>query len=50
MKKAVIFYQSKTGTTKKYAQEIGAYLQIKQISTSCVPVEEYREDLIQNEI
>ncbi len=48
MKKAVIFYQSKTGTTENYAQEIGAYLQTKQIDTACVPVEAYREDLVQN--
>ena len=48
MKKAIIFYQSKTGTTKNYAQEIGTYLQTKQIDTLCVPVEEYQENLLQN--
>ncbi|MDF1548359.1 MAG: flavodoxin domain-containing protein [Bacteroidales bacterium] len=48
MKKAIIFYQSKTGTTKKYAQEIGTYFQAKQIDTLCLPVEEYRESLLQN--
>lgn len=26
MKKAAIIYNSKTGTTKKYAEELGAYL------------------------
>ena len=48
MKKAIVFYQSKTGTTKNYAQEIGAYLQAKQIDTLCVPVGEYRENLLQD--
>ncbi|MBN2350698.1 MAG: flavodoxin family protein [Bacteroidales bacterium] len=48
MKKAIIFYQSKTGTTKKYAQEISAYLQAKQINTSSVPVGEYKENLLQD--
>lgn len=47
MKRAIIIYQSKTGTTKNYAQEIGAYLQAKQIITLCVPVEEYCKDMIQ---
>ena len=48
MKRAIIFYQSKTGTTKNYAQEIGSYLQTKQIDTSCVPVGEYHEGMLDN--
>ncbi|MBN1143643.1 MAG: flavodoxin domain-containing protein [Bacteroidales bacterium] len=48
MKKAIIIYQSKTGTTKKYAQEIGAYLQERQIATFCLPVEKYREGMLQD--
>lgn len=48
MKKAIIFYQSKTGTTKNYAQKIEEYLQSKQIETLCLPVKEYRESLLQN--
>ena len=48
MKKAIIFYNSKTGTTKNYAQEIDEYLQGKQIETLCLPVEEYQESLLQN--
>lgn len=47
MKKAIIIYQSKTGTTKKYAQEISAYMQEKQIATFCLPVDKYREDMLQ---
>ena len=48
MKRAVIFYQSKTGTTKNYAQEIGAYLQTKKIDILCIPVAEYQENLLQD--
>ena len=48
MKRAIIFYQSKTGTTKHYAQEIGTYLQTKKIETLWFPVEEYHENLIEN--
>ena len=46
MKKAIIFYQSKTGTTKKYAQEICSYMQTKQINTHCVSVNEYHDNLL----
>lgn len=46
MKKAIIIYQSKTGTTKKYAQEISAYMQEKQIATFCLPVDKYREGML----
>ena len=31
MKKAVIIYHSKTGTTKKYGEEIGEYLKNKGV-------------------
>ncbi len=48
MKKAVVFYQSKTGTTKNYAQEISAYLETRQLETLCLPVNEYQEYLIQD--
>lgn len=47
MKKAIIIYQSKTGTTKKYAQEISAYMQEKQLATFCMPVDKYREGMLQ---
>jgi len=46
MKRAIIIYQSKTGTTKKYAQEISAYMQEKQITTFCLPVDKYREGML----
>jgi len=48
MKKAIIFYQSKTGTTKNYAQEINAYLLSKQIETLWLNVEEYNDKFIEN--
>jgi len=48
MKRAIIIYQSKTGTTKNYAQEIRAYMQEKQIETYCFPVENYREGILQD--
>ncbi len=47
MKRAIIIYQSKTGTTKKYAQEISAYMQEKQIATFCLPVDKFREGMLQ---
>lgn len=46
MKKAIIIYQSKTGTTKKYAQEISSYIQEKQTETYCIPVEKYQEGML----
>jgi flavodoxin len=33
MKTAVVIYNSKTGTTKKYAEEIASYLKAKDVST-----------------
>lgn len=47
MKRAIIIYQSKTGTTKKYAKEISAYIQEKQIETYCFPIDNYREGMLQ---
>ncbi|MCF8358327.1 MAG: flavodoxin domain-containing protein [Prolixibacteraceae bacterium] len=43
MKRAIIFYQSKTGTTKNYAKEIEAYLQTLNIDSRCIHVNEYKE-------
>ncbi|MFO7864316.1 MAG: flavodoxin family protein [Salinivirgaceae bacterium] len=48
MKTAIIFYQSKTGTTKNYAEEISAYIQTKNIEISCLLVEEYKDNMLQN--
>lgn len=41
MEKAVIYYNSKTGTTKKYAEEIGNYLQAKEIEAQVFSVHGY---------
>jgi flavodoxin len=46
MKKAVILYNSKHGTTKKYAEEIGVYLGKKEISTKTVSISDYSDNLI----
>lgn len=48
MKKAVIIYNSKTGITKKYAEEIGAYLRTKDLVTEILPIHEYRDEIIKN--
>ncbi len=45
MKKALIVYQSKTGVTKKYAEEIGRYLSEKGVSTTILPVADYQDGL-----
>ena len=49
MKTAVILYHSKTGTTRKYAEEITSYLESKGISAKISPIQAYREDLM-NEV
>ncbi len=48
MKRAIIFYQSQTGTTQRYAQEIGEYLQSNKIDTLWLPIEKCNDDLIKN--
>ena len=48
MKTAVIFYHSKTGTTKKYAEEIASYLKSKGISINISSIQAYQEDLLNN--
>jgi len=48
MKKAVIIYHSKTGITKKYAEEIGTYLKTKDLATDIVSIQEYGDDSIKN--
>lgn len=48
MKKAVVFYQSKSGRTKSYAQEISIYLQTLQVNTEYYHVNDYHADLIKN--
>ena len=45
MKKAWIIYQSKTGITKKFAQEIGAYLSSKAgLEAKVTSVQEFNND------
>ncbi len=46
MKKAVIIYNSKTGTTKKYAEEMGKYLKGKAIDVQLSSIQEYREEIL----
>ena len=46
MKTAVIFYHSKTGTTKKYAEEIASYLKSKGISIRISSIQAFQEDLL----
>ncbi|MDX9694182.1 MAG: flavodoxin domain-containing protein [Bacteroidales bacterium] len=48
MKKAVIIYNSKTGITKKYAQEIGAYLKLKELEVTILSIQEYRAEILNN--
>jgi flavodoxin len=46
MKTAVIIYHSKTGTTKKYAEEITSFLESQGISTKISPIQAYRAELL----
>lgn len=48
MKKALIIYNSKTGTTKKYAEQIGEYISLKDIQTNVISIEEHSEELYEN--
>ena len=46
MKKAAILYHSKTGTTMKYAQEIGEYLQSKGIEAEVASTVMFRPEML----
>ena len=46
MKTAVIIYHSKTGTTKKYAEEIASYLKSKGISIRISSIQTFQENLL----
>jgi flavodoxin len=48
MKTAVIVYNSKTGTTKKYAEEIASYLESKGISIKIFSIQAFQENLLNN--
>jgi len=44
MKKAAILYNSSTGTTQNYAQEIGAYLKQSGLEVELSSIQEYSPD------
>ncbi len=46
MKKAIIFYHSKTGNTQKYAGEIENYLKNKDIELKKYSIQDFNEELI----
>lgn len=46
MKTAVIIYHSKTGTTKKYAEEITSYLEAKGISVRLSSTQVFKEEIL----
>ena len=46
MKTAVIIYNSKTGTTKKYAEEIASYLKSSGISISISSIQAFQGNLL----
>jgi flavodoxin len=48
MKKILITYQSKTGITKKYAEEIFNYLQSKGMDVSNVAIQDFTPELLNN--
>ena len=48
MKTAVIIYHSKTGTTKKCAEEISKYLKSKGLDTQVTSTQAYSEDMLNN--
>ena len=48
MKTAAILYHSKTGTTKRYADEISKYLQSKGLDTQVTSIQAYSEDMLNN--
>jgi len=46
MKKAAIIVNSKTGTTKKYADEISEYLKSKGLDSRVASIQGYSEDIL----
>ena len=46
MKKAAIIVNSKTGTTRQYAEEISAYLKSKGLDTQVASIQDYSEDIL----
>ena len=48
MNKAAIIVNSKTGTTRQYAEEIGAYLKSKGLDAQVASVQDYSEEILIN--
>lgn len=48
MKRVTIIYNSKTGITKKYADEIGAYLKLKEFEVTILSIHEFRAEMLNN--
>ena len=46
MKQAIIIYHSKTGTTKKYGEAIGAYLNGKGFETLITSTNDFRKEML----
>ncbi len=46
MKKVAIIYNSKTGTTRKYSEEIGNFLREKNYDVTVLPIQDYCDDII----
>lgn len=46
MSKILITYRSKTGITKKYAEEIAGYLQTKGVEVSNVAIEDFNNEML----
>jgi len=44
MKKAIIIYQSKKGTTKKFGEEIGAFLNQNNVESKVTSVQDFNPD------
>ena len=45
MKQALVIYHSKTGTTKRYAEEIGSYLETKNVSATVLSISDFQRDM-----
>ena len=48
MKKAAIIVNSKTGTTRQYAEEINKYLKSKGLDTQVTSIQAYSQDMLNN--
>lgn len=46
MQKAVIFYSSRTGTTKQFAEEIANYLGTKNLDVHVSSIDDYKEEAL----